>query len=87
VTCGLRRPSAAASDGVGAALPGLIQRNVALIGHCLGTPADLEHALAAWTRPVPVHRVVDAVPGQAAAFFDATFNDPARVGKVVGRHV
>jgi len=90
VTCGLRRPSAGGrDDSVVGALPALIQRNVTLVGNCLGTPVDFASAVAAWERgelAIPIDRVVDAAPGSAAAFFARTFTDPERVGKVVARH-
>jgi NADPH:quinone reductase-like Zn-dependent oxidoreductase len=90
VTCGLRRPSARGTGTpLAPVLAALIEGNVTLVANCLGTPADLDTALAAWRSGAlrtPIDRVIDARPGQAAAFFERTFSDPARVGKVVALH-
>jgi NADPH:quinone reductase-like Zn-dependent oxidoreductase len=58
--------------------------NLQIIGNCLGTTADLECALAAYSEgrfPVIVDSVFSG--GDAAGFLDRTYNAPDRFGKVV----
>lgn len=89
VFCGLRRPAAREEGALAPLLVALIERNLTLVGNCLGTVDDLADAVAAWERGalrVPLDRTMPAAPGSAAAFFHRTFADRERLGKVVALH-
>lgn len=63
----------------------LFSRNAAFLGHCLGTRDDLDRALADYQTGrwcVPLDSVHTGPP---APFFDRSWNEPDRVGKVVYR--
>jgi NADPH:quinone reductase-like Zn-dependent oxidoreductase len=100
VTCGLvgqhatprgadSRPDQAgvgAIDG-GTLLQTAILKNLTLVGNCIGVREDLDAALADYAAG-RLASVVDSVyDGDAVRpFFERTFNDPARFGKVVFRY-
>jgi NADPH:quinone reductase-like Zn-dependent oxidoreductase len=91
VTCGLydqtghlvphRSPAPPPASGV---MSLVMLNNLQIIGNCLGSTADLERALTAYSAGrFPV--IVDSVfrDGDAAGFLDRTYNAPERFGKVV----
>ncbi|HET7584239.1 MAG TPA: zinc-binding alcohol dehydrogenase family protein [Gemmatimonadaceae bacterium] len=95
VTCGFagQNPNSAAAAGAEGTVPlvpmlaAVMQKNLSIIGNCIGLTSDLERALHDFTagRIAPV---IDSVFTEAAAaqFFDRTYNDPDRFGKVVYRY-
>jgi NADPH:quinone reductase-like Zn-dependent oxidoreductase len=69
-----------------AALSDLMIRNASFIGNCIGARTDLERAIGdyeAGRLAVPLDSVHTGAP---APFFERTWNDPNRVGKVVYRY-
>ncbi len=95
VTCGLAGQTAYSAkasetegpidmrDVMGAAM----QKNLTIVGNCIGLTSDLEDALAAYEAGafhVPVDSVYSGV--DVAPFFDRTYNAPERFGKVVFRY-
>jgi len=95
VTCGFERqfPEAGttsmAPESVldSSVLARALERNVAIVANCLGSTADLEHAVDDFTKgriTVPIDSVMDA--DSPAAFLRRTFSDPDRFGKVVCRY-
>ncbi|KOH43328.1 quinone oxidoreductase family protein [Sunxiuqinia dokdonensis] len=69
------------------AIPYLIIKNISLIGSCLGERRHLKQAINDYISGnfnIPVDSVVSGP--ELSYFFDRTFNDPARFGKVVYKY-
>jgi NADPH:quinone reductase-like Zn-dependent oxidoreductase len=91
VTCGLagqypapgRQPSREVPD-LRQAIGEAVLKNIRIVGNCLGTTADLQHAIAAY-RAGDLSVVIDSVyHGQhAREFLQRSFTDRNRFGKVV----
>ncbi|NTE01505.1 hypothetical protein G6M26_26945 [Agrobacterium tumefaciens] len=62
----------------------LIQRNVQLLGNCLGSKEDLIYALVMFVRGEMPITIDSAYQGsQVQDFFNRTFNESNKFGKVV----
>jgi NADPH:quinone reductase-like Zn-dependent oxidoreductase len=95
VTCGFagQNPALARAGGVesprslDAVMHAAIVKNLSIIGNCVGVAGDLDAALADYADG-RMDAVVDSVfgEGEPARFFDRTFNDRGRFGKVVFRY-
>lgn len=96
VTCGFagQNPNSIAANGVSESpllfpvLSLLMRKNLSIIGNCIGLASDLDRALedAAAHRVAPVVDSVFSDGDDVAPFFDRTYNDPSRLGKVVFRY-
>ncbi|MGH7649623.1 MAG: quinone oxidoreductase family protein [Gemmatimonadaceae bacterium] len=62
-----------------------MRKNLSIIGNCIGLASDLDRALedAGAHRVAPVIDSVFSGPSDVAPFFNRTYNDPFRLGKVV----
>ena len=91
VTCGLagqypapgRQPSREVPD-LRQAIGEAVLKNIRIVGNCLGTTADLQHAIAAY-RAGDLSVVIDSVYHglHAREFLQRSFTDRNRFGKVV----
>jgi NADPH:quinone reductase-like Zn-dependent oxidoreductase len=65
-------------------MSGVMQKNLTIIGNCIGLTADLDNALADYDAGT-FHVVVDSVYSRqdVVPFIDRTYNTPERFGKVV----
>jgi NADPH:quinone reductase-like Zn-dependent oxidoreductase len=95
ITCGMagQNPNQSRAAGVDAevrkldaVMPVAILRNLSILGNCVGLDSDLARALDDY-RDGRLEVVLDSVFGgdEVAPFFERTFNDPARFGKVAYR--
>ena len=68
-------------------LTDIITKNISIIGNCLGNKSHLEDSIIKYISgnfKVPIDSVVTG--NDIALFFDRTFNDPNRFGKVVYKY-
>jgi D-arabinose 1-dehydrogenase-like Zn-dependent alcohol dehydrogenase len=64
-----------------------IIKNISIIGNCLGHKSHLEQAIEEYQKGnfnIPIDSVITG--NDIAYFFDRTFNDPDRIGKVVYKY-